>query len=62
MYLRHCVYHSSFLHLLPYSMYHFISDFLKISYSALALYAYKYLSCAHHANEFSTALTAYDTI
>ena len=61
MCLRRCVYHSTFLHLLP-SMYDFMSDFIKKSNCALSLYMY--ISHAHtmHVIKFSTVLTAYDTI
>ena len=52
---RHCIYHSTFLHLLP-SMYDFMSDFIKKL--ILHYIAYVHLSCPHHVNEFSTVLTA----
>ena len=47
MCLRHCVYHSIFLHLLP-SMCDCMSDFLKKTHSAFSLYVS--LSCTHHVN------------
>ena len=59
MCLRHCVYHNTFLNLLP-SMYYFTSDFIKKVIFCIII-VYVYLSSPHHVNEFSTILTAYDT-
>ena len=57
MCLRHCVYHN--LHLLP-SIYDFM--FIKKVPFCIIIAYMLYLSCTHHVSEFSTVLTAYDTI
>ena len=59
MCLRHCVYHNTFLHLLP-SMGDFMSDFTRKN--LILNYHIVCLSCPYHVNEFSTVLTGYDTI
>ena len=58
MYLRHCVYHNTFLHLLP-SMYD-LSEFIKKTHSALWLHVYISHVDTMHVNEFATLLRAYD--